>query len=108
MSVLDVGELQAFALVAQTGSFGAAGRRLFLSQPAVSRRIARLERVLGVRLLDRSSRRVTLTPQGAAVFAEALLLLTSHRKLLAAVATADETQVLPDQDLRTPTERKLL
>src|SRR5687768_6884531 len=57
-------ELAAFVVVCQEASFTRAGRRLHLSQPGVSGRIMRLERALGVRLLDRTTRSVALTPAG--------------------------------------------
>ena len=108
MTLLDVGEVEAFALVAETGSFSAAARRLFLSQPAVSRRVGRLEQVLGIKLLDRTSRCVQLTPAGMAVLSQAQALLDSHADLLAAVSAAacPETSargdVTPLHDLDVP------
>ena len=62
---IDIDGLQAFASIAATGSFGEAARSLALSQSALSRRIHRLETHLGVRLLDRTTRRVRLTVLGA-------------------------------------------
>lgn len=88
MTNLDIGELAAFALVAHTRSFSAAARQLYLTQSAVSRRVAHLERSLGVLLLDRSSRRLELTPVGTDLLVVTEQLLTSHRKLLAMCATA--------------------
>lgn len=63
--------------VVRSSSFRAAALRLHLAQPSVSGHVANLERELGVRLLDRSTRGVQLTPEG-----ERLLPLI--RKLLAA------------------------
>jgi DNA-binding transcriptional LysR family regulator len=60
----DLAELQAFSAVANLGSFRAAAQSIALSQPAFSRRIDKLEAALGVRLLDRSTRRVSLTAVG--------------------------------------------
>jgi DNA-binding transcriptional LysR family regulator len=57
-------ELAAFVIVCEEASFTRAGRRLHLSQPGVSGRIMRLERALGVRLLDRTTRSVELTAAG--------------------------------------------
>ena len=56
--------LRAFATVAQLKSFAAAARTLHLSQPALSRRISRLEEMVGVRLFDRTTRSVELTTVG--------------------------------------------
>ena len=61
---LDLGDLRAFVAVAERGSFHAAASDLHLSQPALSRRIAKLEAALGVRLLERTTRKVELTTVG--------------------------------------------
>ncbi len=61
---LDVHGLQAFARIAELGTFQKAAKSLFLSQSALSRRISKLEADLGVRLLDRTTRRVRLTAVG--------------------------------------------
>lgn len=63
---LDLQELSAFVEVAECASFRAASERLHLSAPALSRRIDKLERTLGARLLERTTRRVALTPAGRA------------------------------------------
>ncbi|GAA4334149.1 LysR family transcriptional regulator [Pigmentiphaga soli] len=60
----DLQELQAFVAVAERSSFRAAAEDLSLSQPALSRRIEKLESILGARLLDRSTRHVALTNVG--------------------------------------------
>lgn len=61
---LDIHGLQAFARIAELGTFQKAAKALFLSQSALSRRISKLESDLGVRLLDRTTRRVRLTAVG--------------------------------------------
>lgn len=58
--------LQVFCRVAECGSFSQAGKELSLAQSAVSRGIARLEDKLGLRLFERSTRRVALTMEGRA------------------------------------------
>lgn len=58
-----------FAQVSETGSFAEAARRLGTSRSAVSKAVARLEKSLGARLLNRSTRHVSPTEVGAA-FAE--------------------------------------
>jgi DNA-binding transcriptional LysR family regulator len=60
----DLQELQAFVAVAERSSFRAAAEDLHLSQPALSRRIEKLETILGARLLDRTTRHVALTNVG--------------------------------------------
>jgi len=52
------------AAVVETGGFARAAQALGLTQPAVSRAVARLEARIGVRLLDRTTRSVTLTDEG--------------------------------------------
>lgn len=60
----DLNELQIFVQVAQTHSFTLAAKRLGVPKSAASRGLARLEQRLGVRLLQRTTRRVTLTDGG--------------------------------------------
>lgn len=60
----EIGELQAFLAVAEKSSFRAAAESLFISQPALSRRIDKLERDLKCQLLERTTRRVSLTAAG--------------------------------------------
>lgn len=60
----EIGELQAFIAVAEKSSFRAAAESLFISQPALSRRIDKLEKDLNTRLLERTTRRVSLTDSG--------------------------------------------
>ena len=60
----NLDELQAFVAVADRSSFRAAAESLFVSQPALSRRINKLETELGARLLERTTRRVALTDAG--------------------------------------------
>ncbi|ABD71186.1 transcriptional regulator, LysR family [Rhodoferax ferrireducens T118] len=60
----DLDDLLAFRAVAEMGSFRKAAESVHISQPAFSRRIEKLEEALGVRLLDRTTRRVNLTTVG--------------------------------------------
>ena len=64
---MDTQALSAFMEVADTASFSKAAERLFLSQPAVSKRIATLEDQLGVSLFDRVGRQISLTDAGRAL-----------------------------------------
>jgi DNA-binding transcriptional LysR family regulator len=64
---MDLAALQAFLAVAETGSFSAAAERIFLTQPAVSKRIQALEASLDTRLFDRVGRRARLTESGRAL-----------------------------------------
>ncbi|MDB5743963.1 MAG: LysR family transcriptional regulator [Polaromonas sp.] len=60
----DLPDLRAFVAVAKLGSFRAAAVELHLSQPALSRRIEKLELALGVRLFHRTTRKVDMTTVG--------------------------------------------
>ncbi|RDJ98424.1 LysR family transcriptional regulator [Cupriavidus lacunae] len=60
----NLNDLQAFRAVAELNNFRKAAEALHISQPAFSRRIEKLEEALGVRLLDRTTRRVSLTSVG--------------------------------------------
>ncbi|WP_121716925.1 LysR family transcriptional regulator [Streptomyces sp. E5N91] len=83
MAELETRELEYFVAVAEELHFGRAAAGLAIAQPALSKAVRRLESRLGVRLLDRSSRHVTLTPAGEA-------LLHHGRHALNAVGAAAE------------------
>jgi DNA-binding transcriptional LysR family regulator len=79
---VETRELRYFVTVAEELHFGRAARRLGIAQPPLSRAIQRLERRLGVALLERNSRAVTLTEAGS-------VLLREGRAALDAVDAAD-------------------
>ncbi len=60
----NLNDLQAFRVVAELSSFRKAAEALHVSQPAFSRRIEKLEEALGVKLLERTTRKVELTAVG--------------------------------------------
>ena len=72
---MDIANLQAFIVVAETGSFSEASTQLFLTQPAISKRIASLESELETRLFDRIGRQTTLTEAGHALLPRAQKIL---------------------------------
>jgi DNA-binding transcriptional LysR family regulator len=57
-------EMAFFSLLARSGSFSAAARELDVTTPAVSKRLAQMEARLGVQLINRTTRRMSLTPEG--------------------------------------------
>jgi len=66
-----LGSIEAFISVADSGSFSESARRLGLSQPSVSRHINALEDYLGIRLLQRTTRRLSLTEAGQIYYTRA-------------------------------------
>ncbi len=74
-------QLQHLVALAEEQSFARAAQRVHLSQPALSRSIQALERDLGILLLDRAARRVTLTAAGKQVLVRARRVLFEARSL---------------------------
>jgi DNA-binding transcriptional LysR family regulator len=74
-SPMDTGSLQTFLTVAEKQSFSEAAESLYLTQPAVSKRIAALEDELKTRLFDRIGRKISLTEAGRALLAHAKNIL---------------------------------
>lgn len=76
--------MHCYARAVETGSFSAVARELAIGQPNVSRHIASLEAYLGTRLLHRSTRKLSPTPEGERYYAEV-------RRVLDAIAEAEST-----------------
>ncbi len=85
----DLARLRYFLCVAETLNFREAADRLHVAQPAISRAVQRLEAELGYRLLDRTTRRVALTPAGVLVAAGAT---TAFGQLHRALREAEQVQ----------------
>lgn len=79
----ELRQMRYFVAVAERRSFTRAAEDVFVAQQALSQQIRALEASLGVKLLERTSRRVTLTPAGAAYLADC-------KRLLAAAARANQ------------------
>lgn len=69
------GEMEVFVQVVQLGGFSHAAQRAGMTQSAVSKLISRLEARLGTRLLNRSTRRLELTPEGCTFYERAVQIL---------------------------------
>lgn len=86
--------LNAFEAVARHGSFSRAAAELNVLQPAVSRRVARLEEELGVSLMRRTRPMVTLTPEGQALFGAVSTGISQITSAMARVSRRPENSPL--------------
>jgi DNA-binding transcriptional LysR family regulator len=75
--MINVKPLRYFVTLAETRHFTWAAARLNLSQPPLSRQLAALEAALGVTLIDRSPRSVTLTAAGERFYIDAKAILAA-------------------------------
>jgi DNA-binding transcriptional LysR family regulator len=87
--MLDVSAFQAFLTVVDTGTVHEAAARLGISQPALSRRLQRLEASIGVRLFARAHRRLHLSEAGAELLPHVRMHLDGLEHALAAVRDAN-------------------
>lgn len=85
---MDLNNVRLFVRVVETGSFTAAAAQLGLPKSSVSRGVAMLESALGVRLLQRTTRRLSLTEAGRAF----------HESAAGALAQLDEAQAAASQE----------
>lgn len=88
---MDTRRLEAFVTVARERSFTRAALLLHVSQSAVSQQVVALEREVGARLLERTRRRVDLTPAGAAFFEHAERMLAEADRARRSVAAVQGT-----------------
>lgn len=90
---MDLNSLEAFLTVAEIGSFSRAGERLFLTQPAISKRIANLENQLGTTLFDRIGRDVYLTEAGQLLQRRAQTIVDEIRDIQTSVTQLTSTDI---------------
>ena len=105
---LDFQDLNAFIHVARQGSFSGAAAQLRTAQSALSRRVLKLEHKLGVQLLVRHARGVSLTPAGEVLLARAHLLVEEMGTIVRSLSELTEE---PSGELRLafpPTTGQLL
>jgi len=86
--LMELQQMRYVVAVAETSSFTRAAERCLVVQSALSHQIARLERELGARLFERTSRRVRLTPAGEAFLPAARQCLDAAERATAEVAAA--------------------
>lgn len=82
--------LRTFVTIADAGSFLEAARRLEVGQPAVSKRMAKLEHELGTRLLTRDGSGPRLTPVGEAFLVEAREIVELYDRAIAHVLASGD------------------
>ncbi len=93
---MELRQLRYFVTIAEEGNLSRAARRLHVSQPPLSTQMKSLENELGVRLLERSNRGVSLTAAGSVFFEEtrAVLARLEHAKTEARRADRGDTGML--------------
>src|SRR5271154_2963699 len=79
VQIVDLELIRRFIVVAEELNFTRAAARLGMAQPPLSAAIGKLERKLGVTLLERTSRRVTLTPAGAVLLEQGRIAVEAVR-----------------------------
>jgi DNA-binding transcriptional LysR family regulator len=83
------GEMEVFVRVVDLGGFSAAARAFRMTPSAVSKLVARLEHRLGARLVNRSTRRLQLTPEGSAFYERSVRVLADLDEAERAVAASE-------------------
>src|SRR5512135_119397 len=88
---MDFDQLTTFLEITRLGNFSRAADKVFRSQSAVSAQIRQLEQDYGAKLLDRSGKKVQLTPAGRVLAEYATRLVGLRSESMRAVADADAT-----------------
>lgn len=88
---MELTNLRAFMAIAEYGSFSSAAEKLYLTQPAISKRIAQLENELGVKLFDRIGRGIQMTLAGETLHQRSKLILQEVADTQRAIASLTET-----------------
>ena len=88
---MNILRLKYFIAVAENGSFTEAAELLYTTQSSVSKQILALEKELGVRLFNRTSRKIELTPQGGIVLEHAKKLAAGYDDMMARLSAYEQT-----------------
>lgn len=89
---IELSDLRAVVMLAEDLNFGRAAERLSMSQPPLTRLVADVEKGVGARLFERTTRRVALTPVGEVFVAEARATLARMDEAMQAVSAAARRQ----------------
>lgn len=90
---IELRQLRYFSVVAEELNFTRAAERLQIAQPPLSRQIQNLEKALQVELLQRTNRRVTLTPAGVVFLAECRQILSHLEQSIRMTQRADQGEI---------------
>lgn len=91
-------ELESLVVVAEEQHLGRAAKRLFVSQPPLTRRIQKLEAELGLRVFERSAKGMHLRPEAAPVIQQARRVLQEVLRLKSLTSQLREKQSLVNDD----------
>ncbi len=100
---MNLNDLSLFIRVVETGSFTAAAESLNVQKSTISRRIAQLEDTLGIRLIQRTTRKLKLTPEGEELFSRAQPLVDDLEAVQDDIS-ASKTELRGRLRLTMPTE----
>ncbi|RUM54705.1 MAG: LysR family transcriptional regulator [Marinomonas sp.] len=78
---MDIDQIRAFCFLAEQGSYKLTAERLCITQPALTKKIQKLESTIDVPLFERSRTGTSLTPSGELLLPEALLVMQSYNQL---------------------------
>ncbi len=101
--MIEFKQLRFFVAIAESSSFSKAAEKLYISQPALSQQMSKLEEQIGVTLINRSTRSVQLTPAGRNLYERAIPLMTQMENMMQSVK-ASEFSLPQHQRLRMAVE----
>lgn len=94
--MLELKQLRYFVAIAESASFSKAAQKLFITQPALSQQISKLEESLGIKLLDRNTRSVQLTAAGWDLYHRSMQLLHDMESMVNSVLATDSLGFLSE------------